>query len=113
MSGTNQAGTKARYVSPPQAGTVTVPGGVWSVLYKGTPRSFVVPPLDFDARLVVLYPTVTVDSGGVLNKVDWVYKDPLTGNVLAAAPSFIRNVQVVLQLNGDSSRSSHRRWIAR
>ena len=102
MSGTNQAGTKARYVSPPQAGTVTVPGGVWSVLYKGTPRSFVVPPLDFDARLVVLYPTVTVDSGGVLNKVDWVYKDPLTGNVLAAAPSFIRNVQVVLQLNGDS-----------
>jgi hypothetical protein len=102
MSGTNQAGTKARYVSPPQAGTVTVPGGVWSVLYKGTPRSFVVPPLDFDARLVVLYPTVTVDSGGVLNKVDWVYKDPLTGNVLAAAPSFVRNVQVVLQLNGDS-----------
>jgi hypothetical protein len=102
LSGTNPDGTKARYVSPPRSGIPTVPGGVWSVLYKGTSRSFVVPPLDFDARLVVLYPTVTIDVGGVLNKVDWVYKDRLTGAVLTAVPSFIRNVQVSLSLNNDS-----------
>ena len=103
MSGLNPDGTKARYVSPPRSGIVTAPGGVWSVLYKGTSRSFVVPPVDFDAQLVVLYPTVTIDVGGVLNRVDWVYRDRLTGGVLPAAPSFIRNIQVALSLNNDSS----------
>ena len=102
MSGMNPDGTKARYVSPPRSGVVIAPGGVWSVLYKGTSRSFVVPPVDFDERLVVLYPTVTIDVGGVLNRVDWVYKDRLTGDDLATVPSFIRNVQVSLSLNDDS-----------
>jgi hypothetical protein len=100
MNGTNPDGTKARYVSSPRAGIVTEPGGVWSVLFKGTSRSFVVPRVYFDARLVVLNPTVTID-GGVLNRVDWVYWDRLTGDVIPTAPSFIRNVQVVLSLNND------------
>ncbi len=103
MSGLNPDGTKARYVSPPRSGIVTAPGGVWSVLYKGTSRSFVVPPVDFDAQLVVLFPTVTIDVGGVLNRVDWVYRDRLTGDDLPAAPSFIRNIQVALSLNNDFS----------
>ena len=101
MSGTSPDGMKARYISPPRSGTVTAPGGVWSVLYKGTSRSFVLPPVDFNARLVVLYPTVTVDVGGFLTTVDWAYRDRLTGSPLAAPPSFIRDVQVVLGFNGD------------
>jgi hypothetical protein len=61
----------------------------------------VLPAADFDARLVVLYPTVTLDVAGNLSQVDWVYRDRLTGAQLAAPPSFIKNVQVVLELNGD------------
>jgi len=102
MSGLSPDGTAARYISPPRNGTVVVPGGVWSVMYKGTSRSFLLPAADFDSRLVVVYPTVTVDVAGNLSQVDWVYRDRLTGAQLTAPPSFIKNVQVVLQPNGDA-----------
>jgi hypothetical protein len=102
LSGLSPDGANARYIGVPRHGVSVVPGGVWSVMYKGTSRSFVLPAADFDARLVVPYPTVTVDPAGNLSQVDWVYRDRLTGAQLTAPPSFIKNVQVVLQPNGDA-----------
>ena len=78
----------SRVTSPP-----TAPGGNWSVNYKFNTTSFNnVPDPQAAARLVILLPTVSVNSGQ-LQSLSWVYKDPNTGGTLSPAPAFVTSVQ--------------------
>jgi hypothetical protein len=77
----------------------TAPGGKWSVLYKGLPRSFTVPPFNGNTSLVVIFPVVTVEpTSGLLTRVDWVYKNRLNGSVITP-PSFISRLRVSVQVS--------------
>lgn len=70
----------------------TAPGGTWSVAYRGTNFTFVVPDPQAAARLVIPQPTVTV-SGGTLQSVSWIYRNPGTGLAISP-PSFMKDVQL-------------------
>ena len=99
-------GTSASFVSPPGSGVA--PGGTWSVLYKGITRLFTVPQFDANRSLVVIFPTVTVDSAsGTLTQVNWEYRDR-SGNGLSGPPPFMRGLGLRVWMNngGDDQPES-------
>jgi hypothetical protein len=99
----DEDGIEARF----RVGTDTpggTPGGKWTVLYKGQARTFTRPPFTANASFVVVYPTATLDVDGNLTRIDWVYRDRITGNTLPAAPSFIGGVTISVDVNGSSGR---------
>jgi hypothetical protein len=77
------------------------PGGKWTVLYKGTPRTFTLPPFNANASFVVVFPSATVDSNGLLTRVDWVYRNRFNGSVLSTAPAFIAGISVRVDINDE------------
>jgi hypothetical protein len=83
-----------------------IPGGLWTVLYKGQPRTFTLPPFNANASWVVILPTANVDVNGNLASVTWQYVRG-NGSAFTSAPSFIAGVKVHIRLNdsGDSPRS--------
>jgi hypothetical protein len=87
------------YVAPARTGPA--PGGVYTVLYKGVPQTFTLPPYNPSASFVVIYPTVTLVDFQ-MPRIDWVYRST-TGANLSAAPSFITGVTVRLQVQNDGN----------
>ncbi|HTO14020.1 MAG TPA: CARDB domain-containing protein, partial [Candidatus Binatia bacterium] len=79
------------------------PGGKWTVLYKGTPRTFTLPPFNANASFVVVFPAVMVDPGGILRQVSWVYRDRLNGSVLSGPPAFMSGIGVQVEVNDELS----------
>lgn len=77
------------------------PPGTWTVNYGGTNLFFDQP--DALAHFVVPHPTVVV-SNGVLVSVNWVYRNPTTGQALSASPTFLRGVTVEV-FGGSPSQS--------
>ena len=99
-------GSEFSYALPPRSGVA--PGGTWSVLYKGLARTFAVPGFDANRSLVLIYPTVTVDSAsGTLTQVNWEYRDR-TGNRLSGPPSFMKGLRLQTWMNrgGDNQPES-------
>jgi hypothetical protein len=99
-------GKEFSYALPPRSGVA--PGGTWSVLYKGIARLFAVPAFDANRSLVVIFPTVTVDTAsGTLTQVNWEYRDRL-GNRLSGPPPFMRGLQLQVWMNqgGDNQPES-------
>jgi hypothetical protein len=94
-------GTGGSFVSPPGSGVA--PGGTWSVFYKGATRAFNVPQFDANRSLVVVFPTVTVDTAsGTLTQVNWEYQDR-SGNRLSGPPSFMRGLRLMVWMNRGGS----------
>ena len=79
------------YWSPIPASPSVPPPGTWTVNYAGTLLVFDQP--DAQTRFVIPHPTVVV-SNGVLASVNWVYRDPTTGQPLAGPPGFLTVVVV-------------------
>jgi hypothetical protein len=84
-----------------------LPGGTWTVLYKGQTKTFTLPPFNANASFVVVFPTVTVDADDNLISVSWIYRDRLSGATIGA-PSFMAGigVRVDSQTSGDQPRSA-------
>jgi hypothetical protein len=99
--------TSAVYASPamgPQfnnGSVATPPGGSWTVLYKGANRAFTAPDPQAATRLVIPVPTAVVDDAGRLTRVNWSYRNRSTGAVLAAPPTFMLNIGLELESNGN------------
>jgi hypothetical protein len=70
------------------------PDGTWTVVYKGTTFAFEV-RAEASTRTVIPVPTVTVDDTGRLARIDWVYRNRLTGAVIAPPP-FVEGIAVVI-----------------
>jgi len=81
----------ANYWSPtPPNLSVPTPGN-WTINYGGTNLLFAQPnALD---RFVVPHPTIVV-SNGMLVSVNWVYRNPTTGQALEGRPAFFRDITV-------------------
>jgi hypothetical protein len=92
----DDSGSNVKYGLAPRSGIA--PGGTWSVLYKGIARLFTVPAFDANRSLVVIYPTVTIDTNGNLTQVNWEYHDRL-GNRLSGPPSFMSGLRLRVQMN--------------
>jgi hypothetical protein len=91
---------EAQYKLPPRSGSA--PGGTWSVLYKNLPHNFTVPPFNANASLVAIFPVVTLDTSmgtPLLSRIDWVYRDRITGANLSVAPAFLASISVSVNLN--------------
>jgi len=104
----------AKYVSVPvglAAGEPTTPpGGVWGVSV-GTSRnaSFTVAAPPALARLVVPFPTVTLDDEGSLRRIAWTWRNRTTGATVAT-PTFVRRLEIALHSGDDEIYSSG--WLA-
>ncbi|HEV2692958.1 MAG TPA: hypothetical protein VG347_08700 [Verrucomicrobiae bacterium] len=96
----NTNAESANYQSAYVTNPFIAPGGTWVANYKGTNETFSVPDPQAASRVVVPYPTVTV-VGGVLQSVNWVYRDAATGATLGGPPAYMSNIQV--QVHGASS----------
>jgi len=96
----NTNGSNANYQSQFVTNPVFGPGGIWTVSYKGSNYTFNASAAHGAGHLTVPYPTVTV-SGGILQSVSWVYRDPNTGSTLVRAPMFLGSIQ--LQVHGSSA----------
>lgn len=83
-----------------------LPGGTWTVLYKGQARTFTLAPFNANASFVVVFPSVNVDANDNLLSISWVYRSRLNGSVIAP-PSFMSGigVRVDSQTPGDQPRS--------
>jgi hypothetical protein len=78
------------------------------VLYKGVARLFTVPAFDANRSLVVILPTVSVDTAsGTLTSVSWIYQDRF-GNRLSGPPSSMRGLRLQVWMNrgGDNQPES-------
>lgn len=98
-AGTNTSylgSSDAFYQSPSVSTPAAAPGGVWTVNYHATNVTFNVSDPQASSRLVIPLPTVTV-SGGVLQSVNWAYKDATTGATLSGAPAYITDIQVQIE----------------
>lgn len=81
----------ADYWVPSLANPSVPPLGRWTVSFGGKNLFFDQP--DAQTRFVVPHPTVVV-SNSLLVSVNWVYRDPTTGQTLAGSPAFVRKVVV-------------------
>src|SRR5262249_1474281 len=63
-----------------------IPGGRWSVLYKGVAQTFTLPPFNANASWVVILPTANVDVDGNLASISWQYMRA-NGSAFSAPPS--------------------------
>ena len=96
-----QGGDGARYrTGGDHSGNL--PGGTWTVLYKGQPHTFTMPSFNANGSFVVVFPTVTVDANDNLTRIDWVYRNRQNGSVLATVPSFIAGINVRVEVNSSS-----------
>ena len=73
----------ANYWAPKLTTPSVPPPGRWTVSYGGTNMFFDQP--DVQTRFVIPHPTVVV-SNGLLVSVNWVYRDPTTGQTLSGSP---------------------------
>ena len=67
------------------------PPGRWTVSYGGTNMFFDQP--DARTHFVIPHPTVVV-SNGVLVSLDWLYRNPTTGEALSGAPAYMTELVV-------------------
>ncbi|HEU5194638.1 MAG TPA: CARDB domain-containing protein, partial [Methylomirabilota bacterium] len=58
--------------------------GTWFVSYEGATKSFTVAEPQATQRFVAMLPTVTLDSSLRITRIDWVFKDRLTGATVPA-----------------------------
>lgn len=72
----------------------TAPGGDWAVIYKGTNLTFKVPDPQASSHFVIPVPGFQNVMPGYL--VRWVYTDPATGGPLSAPPSFLTQIQLLI-----------------
>jgi hypothetical protein len=87
---------QAFYQSPNVTTPSGPPGGAWSVLYRGTARTFSVPDPQSLARLVIPLPTVTF-SGDRLVSVRWDYRDRPSGLSFGGPPAMMSRIRLQLQ----------------
>jgi len=74
----------------------TIPGvlgGTWHVQYATNSQLFMVPDPQLATRYLVMVPKLQVENGE-LSEVSWTYCDPDTGEPLASAPNFIRQIEL-------------------
>lgn len=95
----NLGNGEAHFQSAVVSNPVVPPGGAWAVNYNGSNITFTVPAPQAASRLVIPVPTATL-SGGNLTSVSWVYKDPATGATLGQPPSYMTDVQVQVDVQG-------------
>jgi len=107
----DDGGVEARY-RVGRDGASGFPGGKWSVLYKGQTRTYTLPPFNANASFVVVWPSVTVDPGGLLTRVDWVYRNRITGANLSAAPPFISGIGIRIQVNDQLGREPESNFLS-
>jgi hypothetical protein len=85
-------GNEGQYQSPFTSSPKLGPGGLWQVNFGGQNRTFAAPDPDVTNRLVVPFPTVTL-NGGVLQQVNWTYRNPATGATLSSPPGYMVDIQ--------------------
>ena len=88
----NLGSNSASYISVRVNAPPSPAGGIWSVNYNGSLKSFNAPDAQTATHLVIPLPSVTVDSN-VLTQIAWSYKDP-NGNAIVGTPAVISSVQV-------------------
>jgi hypothetical protein len=90
---------RAWYQSPEVSTPVVPPPGLWTVRYQATNLTFHLPDAEVNTHLMIPVPTVVV-AGGVLQRVTWTYRNPVTGSPLPDVPPHALNIQV--QLDGNT-----------
>jgi hypothetical protein len=100
------AGYNSRTVGPSSeiVGSANAPGGLWQVrdgVGGNLLGEFTIEDPQSASRAVLVVPTVT-RAGGLITRVDWVYKDT-AGNVLAGPPAHAR--RVLLGIDGQQGES--------
>lgn len=85
----------AQYQSPTIHTASGVPGGTWVVNYKGENITIDVPDPQTRFHTVVPLPSVMINNG-LIQSVNWVYKDAASGTTLPNPPSWLLNVQLQL-----------------
>lgn len=88
--------SSAQYQSPFVSSPAAAPGGTWTVNYKGTNHTFDIADPQAASRLVIPLPTAAV-TAGVLQSVNWVYRDASTGATLVGAPGYVTDIQVQVE----------------
>jgi hypothetical protein len=71
--------------------------GTWFVNYEGATNSFTVAEPEAAQRFVAMLPTVTLDSQLRITRIDWVFKNRLTG---AAVPAPMNADALQVELDG-------------
>jgi hypothetical protein len=89
--GTNRA-TYGRYC----AEVTTTPTGLWTVTYKGTNLGFSMGNPDAAARLVIPDARIT-ELPEEHVRLDWTYRDTVTGDILRSPPAFMTQVRATLE----------------
>ncbi len=90
--GTNRA-TYCRYCTE----VTTTPSGLWTVTYKGTNFNFSMGNPDAATRLVIPDASITELPDDQV-RLDWTYRDTVTGNILSSPPAFMTQVQTTLEM---------------
>lgn len=88
--GTNRA-TYCRYY----AEVTTAPVGLWTVTYKGSNLNFSMGDPDAVARLVIPDVRITELPEDYV-RLDWTYRDTVTGDILSSPPALMTQVQATL-----------------
>jgi hypothetical protein len=75
-------------------------GGIYTVKYGDKTLAFNLPDQSYvNSNIVYPYPTVTLNSDGTLNKVDWIYRMP-AGVVNFSVEALVDNIMVQLEGTG-------------
>lgn len=68
------------------------PGGLWTVNYKGTNKTFILADPDAANKQIMIVPTVVTNPAGLIQRIDWVYKNT-NGNTVSAQP-FMQKISI-------------------
>ncbi len=90
----------AGYQSLGVTSSMGAPAGTWTVRYRGSNMVYQT-TLDPLTRLVLPVPSLVV-ANGYLTRVNWVFRDRVSGQVLPQSPAYIAEMQV--QLEGRTGR---------
>lgn len=88
------------YNTPSIFGPVNLPGGLYTVNYKGSNVSWNLLDPQADEQQVIIVPTAVLGASNVLQEVRWTFKDT-NGNSIPQ-PAFISRID--LQIEGDFGR---------
>jgi hypothetical protein len=88
------------YQSPGITSTMGAPSGTWTVAYRGSNIVYQ-SALDPLTRLVLPVPSLVI-ANGYLTRVNWVFRDRVSGQVLSQPPAYLAEMQV--QLEGKTGR---------
>ncbi len=81
--------------------------GQYKIQYKGTDLIFNLPNQDYvKSNIVYPWPTIVLNSGGTMNKIDWVYRAP-AGIINFNLSVLIRSMQIQIEGEGNKCESSN------